>query len=403
VAVIDTGFALNHEALRNQWWTNPGEIGPTSSEGPAPNCTSQGLALDKSCNNLDNDGDGYASDWRGWDFVDGDNNPVAGKTTPSSTAAFHGSFVAGLVGGASDNANGDSGVAWGARIMPLQVLADTGTGYTDAIANAIDYAVAHGASVINLSLGSSYNDPFLHQSIDAAIAAGVTVVAASGNSNCDCILYPANYPETIAVGATDTSDARASFSSYGANLDLVAPGANVCSAFWTVANSTTSYGCGQGTSFATPLVAGAAALILSRHGTAKPADIARYLAEGADSVAAMATDTTHQYGAGRLDITQALLQATQPTTPKDSIPASIASGPDISTLCQSPAGTSCSLKLTGPTGTVITVAAKTTDRWGSAEFYWQPAQLGLTPGLWKVETMSTMLGDVSPSYVQVSG
>ncbi len=155
-------------------------MGPTAQQGPAPNCTSRGLSLDKSCNNLDNDGDGYPSDWRGWDFGSNDNLPQAGATAPGNSAAFHGTFTAGVAAASGNNAKGVAGVDWNAKIMPLQALDDTGVGYTDSIAAAVRYAADHGANVINLSLGSTYNDSYLQQQIDYAISRGVIVVAAAG-------------------------------------------------------------------------------------------------------------------------------------------------------------------------------------------------------------------------------
>lgn len=302
VAVIDTGFDFSHEDLTGQWWTNPAETGPTTQEGPAPNCTSRGLPLNKSCNNLDDDGNGYIDDWRGWDFANNDNDPSVGTTSPSSSAAFHATFVSGLIAAAGNNAVGLAGLSYGARIMPLEALTDDGTGYTDQVAAAVQYAADHGANVINLSLGSTYDDAYLHQMVDYAIDKGVTVVAASGNDGCNCVAYPANYPEVIAVGATDQNDNLASFSNYGANLDVTAPGVNVCSAYWTAANPTNGYSCGgSGTSFATPLVSAAVALIVSLNPGAPPADIGSALTH-TGKVAAMGGQAfTQQFGYGRLD------------------------------------------------------------------------------------------------------
>lgn len=302
IAVIDTGFDFNHQDLAGQWWTNPGETGPTTQEGPAPNCTSRGLPLDKSCNNLDDDGDGYVDDWRGWDFANNDNDPSVGTTDPSSSAAFHATFVSGLIAAIGNNGTGIAGLSYGAKIMPLEALTDDGTGYTDQVAAAVKYAADHGANIINLSLGSTYDDSYLHQEIDYAISKGVTVVAASGNDGCDCVAYPANYPEVIAVGATDANDNLASFSNYGANLDLTAPGVNVCSTYWTAANPTSGYSCGgSGTSFSTPLVSAAVALIISLNPGVSPDQIGTVLTHAAKVSAMSGQNTTQQFGYGRLD------------------------------------------------------------------------------------------------------
>lgn len=401
IAIIDTGFSLNHQDLAGRWWTNPGEIGPTASQGPAPNCTSRGLALDKSCNNLDNDGDGYASDWRGWDFANSDNDPSAGSTDPNSSAAFHGTYVAGLTAATGNNGVGYAGVDWNARIMPLQALADNGNGFTNTIAAAVRYAADHGADVINLSLGSQYDDTYLRSQIDYAISRGVTVVAAAGNDGCDCMLYPANYSEVVAVGASDQGDNRASFSSYGANLDLVAPGAGgICAPYYTPANPTSGYSCGgQGTSFAAPQVSGAVALMVARNPGITPDSVEKGLRSAADKTPGMAGAAFQPaFGFGRLNLYNALVQATTPVQlpgTDSSKPTTVSiSGSDATTVCQA-SGVTCQLRLTGPSGQIVYLPAATPDQWGDATIYWSPRALGLVAGTWQVDSLNAF-GVVTP-------
>jgi len=169
VAVIDTGFALNHQDLSEKF-----DIA------------------------------------NAYDFINNDNSPMAGD---SGAYVYHGTMVAGLVGASTDNGMGVASIGWNAKILPIQALDDAGDGTTFTIASAINYTVSKGVKIINLSLGSFIADPILESAIDNAIANGVSVIAASGNSGCDCMVYPANYPNVIAVGATDINDIRASFSS----------------------------------------------------------------------------------------------------------------------------------------------------------------------------------------------
>jgi subtilisin family serine protease len=412
VAVIDTGFALSHEDLAGHWALNAGEMGTTSIEGAAPNCTSRGLALDKSCNNLDNDADGYPSDWRGWDFVHGDNDPSAGSTNPNAASAFHGSYVAGLVGASGNNSHGVAGVAWGVKLMPLQVLDDNGSGYTDQIAAAIHYAADHGAKVISLSLGAYADDPYVHAQITYAIARGATVVAAAGNDGCNCMLYPANYPETLAVGASTATDTLASFSSYGANLDIIAPGTDgVCSVYWTSGNPTSGYSCGgSGTSFATPLVSGAIALLLSKSQQLTPAQVISDITGSAlKPVGMQGQYRTDSYGYGRLNIYGALLQigtVISPYNQSDSAATtiSLATPQAITSVCQAPTGSSCSLRLVGPGSQVINLGTKPGDVWGGAVFFWDSSAVGLTAGNWILEsynTSSNLSTSQSPAQVTV--
>jgi subtilisin family serine protease len=396
IAIIDTGFALSHQDLTNRWWTNPGEIGPTVIEGPAPNCTSRGLVLDKSCNNFDNDSDGYKSNWRGWDFVNNDNDPQAGTVSPASTSAFHGTYVAGLTGAAGNNGAGVAGVNWGAKLMPLQVLGDDGIGYTTAIANAIRYAADHGAQVINMSLGSTYNDTYLRAQITYARSKGIVVVAAAGNDGCDCIAYPANYPEVVAVGASTLQDTRASFSSYGANLDIMAPGTDgICSTMWSAANPTSGYSCGgSGTSFSSPQVAGIVALVMGRYPAATPDRVSEILAENASKVSDMQGNIfTPSFGYGVANAYLAVIQGTQPIAFLDAqtqkgVEVVAVTSPELVTLCQATVGSTCQLQLAGPHGEVVSLSPQAVDRWGGAAVYWNSSSLGLSGGIWELQALN---------------
>ncbi|MFZ2545374.1 MAG: S8 family serine peptidase [Candidatus Saccharimonadales bacterium] len=281
VAVIDSGFALGHEDLENRWATNNNEVGTTKA---GESCWT-GTPQAKQSNNCDDDNNGYVDDWRGWSFVYNDNNPQTGRTNPIGDGTQHATQVSGIVGAESNNGIGVTSINWNTKIMPLQVLDDEGTGYTSAVTSAIYYAVDEGVSVINMSLGTYSNDPALRTAITYATANNVVVVAASGNCGdggigcvgvpVDTIAYPAAYPEVIAVGATTQSDQRAGFSSFGAGLDVSAPGYAVSSSTsWSVDNPTSLYSDSlYGTSFASPQVASLAALIKSIRPSTSVADI----------------------------------------------------------------------------------------------------------------------------------
>ena len=225
IAVIDTGFALQHEDLVAAWASNSGENGVTSS---SDTCWT-GSPEDKSTNACDDDDNGYVDDYLGWDFVNTNNSPQAGDTNPNGDAAAHGTEVAGLSGAVGDNGVGISTISWSNRLMPLQALDDDGRGYTSDVVAAVYYAVDNGADVINMSLGGSANDPALATAINYAYSNNVPVVAAAGNCGtgqeygCDPAKpgemgYPALYDNVISVGATTVSNSRASFSSYGPGL-----------------------------------------------------------------------------------------------------------------------------------------------------------------------------------------
>ncbi len=242
IAIIDTGVDLNHPDLAAKTWTNPGETGL------------DGNGNDQRTNGVDDDGDGYVDDWRGWDFVNGDNE--------AQDDYGHGTHVSGIAAAASDNGLGIAGIAWGARIMPLKILDQAGNGSDSDVASAIVWAADHGAAIINLSLGGDTPASVMEAAVNYAHSRGVTVVAAAGNSGTLDVLYPAAYANAIAVAATDVNDNRASFSSYGAEVDLAAPGAGIYSTYWTLVGGST-YGTLSGTSMSTPHVAGVAALLAS--------------------------------------------------------------------------------------------------------------------------------------------
>jgi hypothetical protein len=233
VAVVDTGVDYTHADLNDNIWVNTREI-------PG--------------NGIDDDGNGYVDDVRGWDFVSGNNNPMDGNG--------HGTHVAGTIA-AENNGTGTTGVAYNARIMPVRVLGNDGSGSYSGVARGIRYAAANGADVINLSLGGNYNSE-VESAIQYAASLGSIVVMAAGNASQSQPGYPARHATQwgLAVGAVDSNRRIANFSNRaGSNSALryvVAPGANIYS---TLPNN--RYGSLSGTSMATPHVAGVVALMLS--------------------------------------------------------------------------------------------------------------------------------------------
>lgn len=143
----------------------------------------------------------------GHDFVDDDND--------ASDDNGHGTAVAGIAAGRADNGLGAAGVCWRCRIMPLRVIGPDGFARWARIANAIDYAVEHGAAVVNASIYGEGIDPPLHYAIRRARAVGVLVVAAAGNEGRTLPEYPAAFPEVVSVGATTEQNELASYSSRG--------------------------------------------------------------------------------------------------------------------------------------------------------------------------------------------
>ncbi len=294
VANIDGGVVLDHEDLNGRLAINELEFGVTETEGPEPNCTSRTLAIDKSCNNIDDDINGYVDDWRGWDFAQSDNDPRAGTLNPSSVAVGHGSETAGLIGMAGNNAIGAASINWQSKILPIQIFTDNGEATTIELAEGIDYAIQQGVDVINLSLGTENSDPTIDTLLQQAYDAGIIVIVSAGNcggadylmNGCSYegqLMYPASSSYAISVGASDLVDDQAIFSSRGPDLDLLAPGnGDSISVTYALANETSAYATGLfGTSFASPIVSGLAAVLKAEWSAATVNDIRSLLVDSA--------------------------------------------------------------------------------------------------------------------------
>ncbi len=251
--------------------------------------------------------------------VDATHPDLAGKVTAgfnfvsnnTNTADdhFHGTFVSSIIAMNTNNGQGGAGVCWACMIMPVKVLDSNGSGSTFNVAQGIDWAVAHGAKVINLSLGSSAPDSGLQTSIDNAWNAGVIVVAASGNSG-GAVMYPAAYPNAIAVGSNNSAGVKSTFSSFGPELDVMAPGEGVFGALCTCSTYTGGYGTGSGTSFSSPHVAGVVGLLISAGITDKNQIRSRLTSTATDMDVAGFDNNT---GWGRVNAAAAIAAPPTPT------------------------------------------------------------------------------------------
>jgi thermitase len=242
VAVIDTGVDWNHEDLKDRIWSNPNEIAK---------------------NGIDDDGNGYIDDVRGWDFHGNDSDPMD-ETSPQNPG--HGTHCAGIIAASGPNGIGILGMGPELSIMPIRFLGADGSGDLMAAVKAIDYAVAKGAQIISASWGAAVPrqgaEPIL-EAIQRAETKGVIFIAAASNdgaSNDTTETYPANagFSNVISVAASDSSDKKPTWSNYGRKkVDLASPGAQIHS---TLPKNT--YGDLSGTSMATPLVSGLVGLLV---------------------------------------------------------------------------------------------------------------------------------------------
>ena len=273
VAVIDSGVDYNHPDLLGNIWSNPGETGVDA------------IGRNKASNGVDDDGNGFVDDFRGWDFVNNDNDPMDDNS--------HGTHISGLVAAKRDGV-GITGTAPTAKIMPLKILNRTGVGKIRDEINAINYAVANGAKVINVSLGGQQLNNEELNAIRAAEAKGAIVISAAGNDASPQVDYPARFANEvgIAVGAVSRNGLFADYSNRaGAEVlsYFVAPGGNGGRAdsgdiYSTVPLSQPGipYRYFAGTSMGVPHVAGVIALMFQANPNLTPAQIKRILTETAN-------------------------------------------------------------------------------------------------------------------------
>jgi outer membrane protein assembly factor BamB/subtilisin family serine protease len=255
VAVVDTGINLNHQDIAANLWTNPS---PTQG------------------------------DLHGANFVGGNGSMVSGNPTDDDG---HGTHVAGTIGAVGNNGVAVTGVAWKVQLMAVKVFPANAPGTESDIIAGINYAIAHGANIINASYGANGTGSFYpaeFSAITAARNAGVIFVAAAGNDTANLDIsraYPASYAldNIVTVGASTRYDDLASFSNFGAAVDLVAPGQDIVSLNYANNTGTAIL---SGTSMATPHVTGALALLKAAFPTDSYRQLINRLLRGVDRVAA---------------------------------------------------------------------------------------------------------------------
>jgi subtilisin family serine protease len=304
IAVIDTGVDWNHPDLAANIWVNQDEI-----EG----------------NGIDDDANGFVDDVRGWDFVDvtqassfDPNEDIGPADNDPMDFLGHGTAVAGIAAGASNNQVGLAGVCWRCRIMALRVGVTQretenlihGRAYilVSWVADAVRYAADNGADVINLSMIDNNWPGALREAIDYALARDVVVVASAGNYGASFEIYPAAYNQVLAVAATDRSDQRAIWgtpqpplytgnaSGYGSWVDLAAPGTGILSTDFD-----DRYRLNSGSSLSTAFASGLAGLVRSLRPSFSRQQVVKALTSTTDRV------TSDQYiGTGRINVDAAL-------------------------------------------------------------------------------------------------
>ena len=297
VAIPDTGLYLEHTELQTNLWTNPGEY----------------------CDNgIDDDNNGLIDDCNGWDFAD--HNPDVSSMNMKADGKCprgHGTFIAGLIGADTFTDDGIAGLNWNVSLMPLKIASDTSDDYcllsSEGLASSIRYAVDSGAHIISTSFGMPEYVLAIEEAFQHAQDNGVLVTIAAGNDGKSVdeeAYYPIDFDHrgALTVGATNNQDRATSFSNYGHRVDLFAPGHNLYSL--GLNNDTHQY-LSSGTSYASPLVAGTASLLLSEYPDMSMRQLSQAIQNGVDEKEewACATNAICVATAGRLNAANAFIHA----------------------------------------------------------------------------------------------
>jgi serine protease len=271
IGITDTGIDIDHEDLASAMVLN--ENDPVDG--------------------IDNDQNGYVDDYLGWNFYNDNNNP-------DEFSWSHGTHVSGLAGAATNNGIGIAGTSFNCKILSIKCgdKLELTHGYEGVI-----YALERGADIINCSWGSTSYTEYGNDVMKYATEQGALVVCAAGNNNDERDFYPASFGVTLSVAASDSLTQKAIFSSYNYNVDVTAPGQ------WVISTKNdNTYAQDNGTSMASPIVAGAAALVKLRFPNMTPAQIKAQIVNTAKNIYGTENNQKFlgQLGSGLLDMRSAL-------------------------------------------------------------------------------------------------
>lgn len=292
IAIVDSGVQLNHPDLRNKIKYN----------------------LADPINGVDDDKDGFVDNSRGWDYAGADYENLKSDNDPNITGDnnTHGTAVGGCAAADTDNKLGIAGVGFNCKILPIKHAADNdtrGPGGSNAglygTFLGVLYAANHGASIINCSYGSNDYSQTEQDVINyATIEKGCLVVAAAGNSGTLEASFPASYNYVLSIGSTDRTDTKSGFSTFHHTVDLSSPGSSIFTTHFDGAYRST-----QGTSFSSPIVAGAAGLLKSINKNFTGLQIGELLRVTSDDIIKVSGSAqVEEMGRGRLNMQRAIAE-----------------------------------------------------------------------------------------------
>ena len=288
IGVVDSGLDFDHPDLKNCFKINYNEN---------PN------------NGIDDDGNGFVDDWRGWNFVSNNNDPT------DDNNFSHGTSVTGVICAGFNNGIGIASVAPSCKVLVLKAFDYQGNGFDDVVASAILYGIMMNAKVFNFSFGDYIYSGLIRDVIKYAYSKNITIICSAGNDATDVLHYPSAFDEVISVGASDELDRRASFSSYGETVDIYAPGSNILTTS-ILGKGESQYGNNyahiSGTSFSAPIVSAISALLISKNSNLKNEEIRGILTSSTDLFPGQ-IGWDHNYSSGRVNAFNALNNLNNPS------------------------------------------------------------------------------------------
>ena len=311
IGITDTGVEWYHPDLLENIWQNLGE--DADGDGQVlVEVEGQWQFDPDDINDLDDDGNGYADDFIGWDFLVDDD--FRGGPNPDDVHG-HGTHVAGLAAGVTNNVTGIASISWNVKIMSTSHSAP-GYGGIYYGYDGIIYLAENGADIINCSWGSFYRSEANAEAVRYATGLGSVVVASAGNDDTDMPHYPSSYPGVVSVAALGNTDAKATYSCYGMGVDISAPGGDLQKGGQLLSTWLNGgYERVQGTSMSGPVVAGVLGLLKSYHPEWTADQLITQLLATADNIDIQNPGYDGELGTGRVNTYRALTE-TNPTMPQ---------------------------------------------------------------------------------------
>jgi len=271
IGIVDTGFDIDHPDLQDNVKYN----------------------YNDPINGVDDDGDGYTDNFRGWDVGEDDNNPQNGSSD-------HGVHVSGCAAPSTDNGIGVAGPGFNCRLLPVKIT-DAGGILTKGY-EGITYAADHGANIINCSWGSNFGGSFGQDVIDyATINKDALVLGGAGNDGNEDLFFPASFEYVISVAWMNSNDTKNSFSNFGYAIDVCAPGSNIFST-----GDGGIYYNSSGTSMASPIAAGCAAMVKAQYPFLTALQVGEQLKAACDDIYPVNGAYLEKLGSGRVNLFTAL-------------------------------------------------------------------------------------------------